>query len=118
MTNEELEVRCVEWQKVLGLSDWIVTVKFKRYHELTELNRGGEVTYCHPKMTAEISVLDAGDWNPTFISGEDQEKTLVHELLHLHFAHLTDSDDDNIHEEQAIELISRALVGLKRRVSS
>jgi hypothetical protein len=114
LNQNELQELCGQWQKILGLSDWVVSVRLARFHELSELQRGGEVTFCLPKLTAEIAVLDSADYDPKWVSGQDQEKTVVHELLHLQLAHLSDSDKDDIHLEQTIELLSRAFVALKR----
>lgn len=41
------------------------------------------------------------------------EETLIHELLHLHFAPLDISESLTLAEEQAINAIARALVNLK-----
>lgn len=65
---------------------------------------------------ALIKVLDSVDWDPSTPWPQDQEQSLVHELLHLHFAPFRADDGtlENVAQEQAIDAIARALVELKR----
>ena len=61
--------------------------------------------------TSIIKIVD--NYNYTTDFPTTVEETLVHELLHLHFQSFWDADQ-KIPMEQAIELISLALVGLKQ----
>lgn len=68
------------------------------------------------KRMALIKVLDSADWDPSTPWPQDQEQSLVHELLHLHFApfRADDGTPEDVAQEQAIDAIAKALVELKR----
>lgn len=116
-TEEELRTLCAEWQKVLRLQDWEATVTYARYWEFdgSYVGRNG---YLLSSKTADIKLLDPLDHgNPNFIEKADTEVDLVHELVHLHFApFMSDEKNSPIHtaQEQAIDLLAKALVSLKR----
>jgi hypothetical protein len=66
---------------------------------------------------AFIKILDPIDYPGECVFPQDQEKTLVHELLHLHLAAWTDDSENGrtpVHGEQAIDCIAEALVEMKR----
>lgn len=115
LTEEELRVKCCEWQRILRLQDWIVVTKIKRDRDMALEGVCGECSWQLSKRMAAINILDPIDYPPDSIEPHDMELTLVHELLHLHFAALHDQDENEIPEEQAIEAISRGLVYLARR---
>jgi hypothetical protein len=114
MTLNQLAVLCKNWQSVLRLKDWDIKVGFSTRNEMVEGARG----LCIPEIetkTAIIRVLeekcyDDGPWP------YDAEETLIHELLHLHFLPMKIQPDtaENTAQEQAINLISAALVELKK----
>jgi predicted metal-dependent hydrolase len=108
--KSELESLCVEWQKVLRLQDWTVTIEinwdkaFCGSCTLTTNRKLATVTICHPDVQGDAD--------------KDYETTLVHELLHLHgsgFDELIKSDTaERTGYEQMIDLTANALVSLKR----
>lgn len=57
-------------------------------------------------------VLDPVDYPPDIITPYELEETLVHELLHLHFAPFMSEHDtlERTLQEQAIDAIAKALV--------
>ena len=112
--EDELRAKCAEWQKILRLQDWIVVPKILRARDMDLEGCAGECSWQLQKRMAAIHVIDPVDHPPDLLEEYDMELTLVHELLHLHFAPLHDSDGDNLEEEQAIEAISRGLIALKR----
>lgn len=115
--DDELQRDCAEWQKRLRLQDWIVKPMIARARELESNNCGGECEWNLRLKTAVIRILSAVDYPDNLIFEQDMEQTLVHELLHLHFAPLFASTEDKSIEcaqEQAIESIAGALVQLKR----
>lgn len=117
MTDRELQELCGWWQKVLRLQDWDVKVLVKRRFQMPA-DAQGQVDYVLQNRKAVISVLAAEDYEPDHLWPQDQEKTLVHELIHLHmapFAAPTGTPQD-IAQEQAIEALAGALVRLKRGV--
>lgn len=119
-TLAELEDLLREWQKVLRLQDWVVTVKYARRYEMGQ-NRSGECSYVLPLKKAEIKLIDPNDHDPSWIEIPDSEVDLVHELEHLHFAPFMASMDEDypgyVAMEQAIDLNAKALVALKRNVN-
>jgi hypothetical protein len=78
---------------------------------------GTNVNNCN-KKTSLIVVLDPQDWDGVEWA-QDVEKTIVHELLHLHTAPFTDVSPPTyplMLEEQAIESLAGAFVGLHREL--
>src|SRR3990167_913265 len=93
-SNEELETACTEWQKRLRLQDWIVKPKLFRGRDMKMEGCQGECEFQLKNKTAAIRILDAVDYSEDYIIEQDMDKTLVHELLHLHFAALYANTDD------------------------
>lgn len=120
-TLEELQVKCSEWQKVLRLQDWIITICICREREMSETGRAAEIEATLPKRMATIRILDPVDYPPDLVELQDMELSLVHELLHIHlFPLFADRANEMtmIAEEQAIEAISRGLIELARSQSA
>jgi hypothetical protein len=116
LTEEQLQERLQEWQKRLRLQDWIITAKIKRARELMDETQA-TVSWQLAKKMAMISIMDPIDYPPDSMEPQDMENSLVHELLHLHFAPLNQNDDDeryHIGEEQAIESIASGLINAAR----
>lgn len=115
MSQAELEAACRYWQELLRLQHWDVVVRLARQYEMDAGNQG-ECEWNLRKRMALIKVLDAADWDPRTPWPQDQEQTLVHELLHLHFApfRAEQGTAEDTAQEQAIDAIARALVELKR----
>jgi hypothetical protein len=121
MTEQELQELCEKWQERLSLRDWRVTVR------LVDLNiigteSVGTSSWLLPLKTATITILDKR-FIPDDSLERDMEETLVHELLHIHFARWSDETylKDNeygtpLEGEQGIDAISRALVALDRDI--
>ena len=104
----ELDAALTMWQKRLRLQDWRVIGQTHR-----QIDVAGR---CHFKLSLKAAVIDlldpvdAVDWDYPL----DHERTLVHELLHLHFAHTTltykDGSLPDLLMEQAIESLAGAFV--------
>ena len=79
------------------------------------------VNWVVKKKTAIIKILDSKDYlldsGPNCLYPQDMEQSLVHELLHLHFAAIDDYEGlkDIVHE-QAIDQIAKSLIKVKRKV--
>jgi hypothetical protein len=118
LTHEEAETLCREWQETLRLQHWDVKVKIARGNGLDLPDSvQGRCQWVLTKHSAFIRLLDPVDWDKDILWPQDMERTLVHELLHLHFAPFDDFPVDgpkDIASEQAIEALSLALVNLKR----
>jgi hypothetical protein len=114
MTQEQLEERTRYWQKVLRLQDWDVRVAIKRRHEFHVEERSGEIILDRYERSANVRLLDPQDYPPDCIRSQDMERTLVHELLHLHTDFFKE-EDHSVAEEQAINAIAMALIALERK---
>lgn len=127
MSIEELEGRLNEraqsWQQALRLMDWDVKVKVLRRHELSRTAALACNSWDINRKASVIEVaspLDLPSYAKAFEGEEnDYDVTLVHELLHLHFAPFWDCEEEDsskmIGMEQAINLISYTLVALDRK---
>lgn len=63
----------------------------------------GECEWQLKTKIATIRILDPIDYPENLIIEQDMEKTLVHELLHLHFAPLyADTDDKSIDDAHRV----------------
>lgn len=118
LSEEQLQVLCSEWQRVLRLQDWLVVVRIVRKRDMKFDNSAGEAGWTPDRRDAIIRILDPLDYEPTRIYEQDMELSLVHELLHLHFALISYKDDtiEDTLQEQALHAIADGLVGLKRRL--
>jgi len=75
----------------------------------------GQCTWNLERKEALIQILDHQDWDPACSFEQCHIHTLVHELLHLHFAPFF-GHAQPYHEtekEQAIHAITRAMIRLK-----
>lgn len=122
--GELLADRLGYWQRTLRLQDWTVGVMLARTGflpqgaskdalaaiEIFPHRRDAVITMLHP--------LDLGTVEHFYIGNEvyDYDKTLVHELLRLHFLPMEVKDNGyaDLAQEQAIRTMTRALVGLYR----
>lgn len=114
--EEQLEEACERWQSALRLRDWDVEVRIVR-----GLERTGSVTYDVGLRCAIISLLDPQDYPADAIQEQDHERTLVHELLHLHFAALDSlivATPGDVVLEQGINSCATLMVELLRTVQA
>lgn len=113
--DEELHEKLIEWQKRLRLQDWVVKVKIARNKDVAEKSQG-HCNWVIQKKMATIIILDPLDYPDDTMHPQDMEQTLVHELLHLHFAPFDDEVDTpkEIAIEQATDCIAYALVNIHR----
>lgn len=116
MNQSELEHLCREWQEILSLRDWDVKPSIKRQRDFIVKGNDAEITWNIQAKTVTIKILDPIDYPEDTEWPQDMEESLVHELLHLHFALFTADDGtaEDIAQEQAINAIALALVRLKR----
>ena len=110
----ELHKQLIYWQKVLYLQDWTIGIKICRQWEMSDTDTLAQCQWFLQRKDAIISVLSPHDLlglKNRFLFGEeaDYDISLVHELLHLHFAPFQ-REGDEVSVEQAINGISRGLV--------
>lgn len=112
--EEELNKQLLYWQKILYLQDWTVSIKVCRQWEMHDKETLAQCQWYLERKDAVISVIhpqDLGGLSSRFLFGEeaDYDVSLVHELLHLHFAAFF-REGDEVGHEQAINAISRGMV--------
>lgn len=115
----EIVKQVTYWQQVLALQDWNVEVRLCRQWEMSDQFTLAETEWYLARKDAIIRVLhpkDLGGLAHRFINDEesDYDITIVHELLHLHFAPFDKGNSDGVSHEQAINAISRGMVKLYR----
>lgn len=117
ITKPDLVALAAKWQAILWLRDWEVKPRYARRFELDD-GKGAGITFSRAHRTASIRILDPVDYDPAWTNyPEDPESSLIHELLHLHFAIFDEEFGSQMVklEEIAINAIEKALVGLDRR---
>lgn len=96
------------WQKELALEGWLIEIRAVTKSDLPE-GTIGNIHWNLPKKTALIKVLIAAEYDlPADKIAADQEITVVHELVHLRLAEVTQDNDDR--EEKAVVAITKALL--------
>lgn len=121
-TEEELEALAESWQTALRLQDWDVEVKVVRLKELGK-SKNGDIFYDVRKKDALVRLLDPRDEKAAGLRAPlDHEYTLVHELLHLHWAGLEGAVKDGplleLIMEQGIHASANLMVQLLRAMKS
>jgi hypothetical protein len=110
----EIEALCRIWQERLRLQDWDITVKVVRLHEFDHKGTAGDAETFIAKQCAVIRLVEHNDRLPDTMVPYDDEMTLVHELLHVHFkSSQPEIDEDSLpwqEHERAIHRVSEALV--------
>ncbi|MHC5779681.1 hypothetical protein [Nostoc sp.] len=118
MNLQNPQQSCQEWQQILRLMDWDVSVNIVSYEEMPE-GVEGECQFVINNKTANIKLIKPEGYPFDALRPYDMEQTLVHELLHLHFAPFNiDTGLKATSQEQAINAIARALVNLKNANST
>jgi hypothetical protein len=115
-SQKQLDAWLREWQRILRLQDWEVKVAARRERAMQSNDCEGCNRYQPDLKRASIHIRDPLDEPEDADFPADPEATIVHELLHLHFApfYVTKGLLNTL-QEQAIEVIAQSLVGLKRR---
>ena len=116
MSDYNTQELCAEWQKLLRLQDWQVQINMVRAVGMHREGSGGEVNWHVATKAAVISITDPIDYPENAICPLDIERTIVHELLHLHFVPFVadDGTPEDESQEQVIHILSEALVKIKR----
>ena len=113
LTQAQLEERLAYWQKQLRLQDWDVEIRMVRRFEAGD--HEGSMAYVEvylPKRHARINFIEPRDVDPEGWPVESMERSLVHELLHLHMWPFNPEDDTPAYTamEQAVHALAGALV--------
>ena len=116
--DSDLQLLLKKWQHILKLDAWRIKARICRISEMNDANAQGENTWVLAVSQSDIHILDASDFPADSLFEQDMEKTLVHELLHLHFAPFEPEDTDGLEfcaMEQTVELLANLLVQMERR---
>jgi hypothetical protein len=114
MTQEDIQALLVKWQAIMRLQDWDVEIQFSRARDIGP-DRAAEVERCDGKKHARISIKESIDWDTKCIVSQDEELSIVHELVHLYFPCIDNfNGTDNTIYEQAVHRISSTMVKLER----
>ena len=112
--SHELHKQLLFWQHALYLQDWTISLRIVRQWDMGDTVSVAQCEWYIERKDAIIKVLHPDDLpgvSSRFLNGEecDYDVSLVHELLHLHFAPFHRKEDEIAHE-QAINAISRGIV--------
>jgi len=111
--ESEQQEKLKYWKDVLTLDQWDIVAKIVRVQDMDLEQSQGNINYRICGLEDIVKQMDPIDWGNTDFD-YDMEASLVHELLHLLFAKFKHEGEDGELEEQVINIIARALVGLKR----
>lgn len=116
-SQEQLEQYLHDWQKELRLMDWDVSIAIKPAHKMFTQDAQASIEWQLAEKTAMIHILHPDDYPDGLVRDQDHEVSLVHELLHLHYAPFEETEAGTLaHDmmELSIDTISHTLVRLKR----
>lgn len=92
IADEKLQELMREWVARLGLQNWKILLLTKcKPVEMTDQDTDGCVDYAESSRTARIELVDPGSYGERVIP-YDEEKTLVHELMHLKMSLFFEAD--------------------------
>ncbi len=105
------------WIHRLRLNDWDIRWRVVRRDELPT-DRAGCCDSLAMKKIANIRVLHPDEGDSAWLDPYDIELTIVHELLHLHFAPwallFEEGDQANLFLEQTVHTLSSTLIAADR----
>ncbi len=118
LESNQIDDLIVYWRPKLGIADWTIVHGFVNQADMP--NRLAQVTWKLGKREANVDFV----FPPSLVAGaiaEDQEVSLVHELLHLASAGVLDrlrgevtQEEDSYFFEQPTEILSNTLVQMRR----
>ena len=118
MTQHDLDALLYKWQARLRLLDWDIKAKFVPLNELDHETEA-HIAYDIYHSEAVISLLhpEQADLLGQKLHEYDVDFSLVHELVHLRLADVSDPESGiSEHEERAVNMIARAFVEADRRI--
>ena len=105
-----------EWQERLGLQDWVIVLKDNcSPNDMALKDVQGETEYDEVNKCAVIRIISKKDYGNRILAF-DKEKVLIHELLHIKFWLIQETENitQNRVVHQYIDDMARALVNAKR----
>jgi hypothetical protein len=119
LEDDEINELFAYWQERLYLEDWDIVWRYSRAREMTTSNRAAEITTFSALKGCSIDFLEPVDFDSVDVLLNDFEKTLVHELLHLHIENYRACPENKAEYfayEQGIELLAKSLVSFRRNL--
>lgn len=115
MTEEKAQLLLKKWVEILELESWDIRFKWRvRSQDMNLQDSVGCTTYKHTSKQAIIQMLDPVDFSNDMFE-YDYEETLVHELLHLKFADIDDSENElqNKLLHQLVDSLAKSFIKAK-----
>ncbi len=110
LTQQQAESWLEEWQPILRLCDWNISVQVVRGREVD--NDHGQCWLSRQEKVARIKLKMPGDHDETQSTPYNAEHTLIHELIELHFDVFKTEKKGFKHnaQELAINMLADALL--------
>ena len=124
-TLKDLNVLLEKWQKRLRLCDWKITIERQRGYNFPNKTPQWGIVENNPCLkVARIKLLDPMDYSfmERLENVEEEETTIVHELIHLHFVAISLLDPDRLrsgdynHYEGGVESLAIAFRNLEKEI--
>jgi hypothetical protein len=104
VTQVNLEKRLNKWKRVLKLTDWDISIKYKPYSELGKDNVTGLVNFCSPEeMTAEIYISNTYYRHEGYKISWNLDSLIIHELIHVVLWEEWDKLAEHIRDNKKLE---------------
>lgn len=118
MTDADLQACLAYWQPRLRLADWHIVAEFARGADLD--GNVGDTALWWESRKAKIRIVPQNEWRSGRIPHhplDDEEDTLVHELLHCAFSGFEEppSTPEGKLQHQVINALAAALIEEHRR---
>lgn len=117
LTQKQLDCWLAKWKVILRLQDWEIDASL--YHRDHIEGADGKCDHEYSRKQAAVYIATRRG-RPDTVKPHDPELTLVHELIHLHFAPFQAKDMQSLAgkaQEQAIECLTTSLIALDRGTS-
>jgi len=113
MTNKELNLLVAKWQKRLGLDSWKIEVNIEDLTphtfalNLTSFSVGAS---CNTRWEYMIANLKFDEERIKTATVKEITLDVVHELLHIVINEMRNYDDDKLHEERVVTMLTSAFL--------
>lgn len=118
LTKSQVKRWITKWQRTLKLQDWDIVVTIEPREDLDGADGDCGHTLGRKHGIIRLARYRKSEVECTFY---DPEQTLVHELLHLHFAPFEskrNGSPEDISQEQAIDTMAKVVVAQSREIDA
>lgn len=116
-SEQQMQEHADYYVNLFDLGGWNIEVNHNtRAANMRLQNVSGEISCTAEIKSAVIRILDPVDYPDDLIAPQDQEQTLVHELLHLVFSvvEVGMNETQEVLNHQIIDMLAKALVEARR----